>query len=170
MAKVKLTAGAEVDLLSPKEHEAHLGHLEKAMREMAGTVDTQSAVPFSTDATGGTATLSAGGGVVYHVPAGYHAYMTRLSVDYEGSTAKTPVSCDLRVCADQVTPAALRSIAAMVPNVFSESRSHAPLFRPGQQIVVALQSGPATTMLYCTVQVLLVSTMRALHFDIEMDH
>lgn len=160
MAKVKLSAGAEVDLLSPKEHEAHLAELEKFLSDRDGTTDVQAAAPFETDSSGNTAVLPNGGGVVYRVPAGYRAFLTRLTVDFEGSTAKTPTSCDVRACADAVTPAALRVLNDAVPWVYEASRSHAPIFRQGQQVIVALQAGPTSTSIYCTVQVLLVPTDR----------
>jgi hypothetical protein len=166
MAKVKLSAGAEVDLLSPKEHEAHLAKLEQFLSERDGTTLVHAGSTFSTDASGNTAALAEGGGAVYRVPDGFHAYLLRLSIDFEGSNPSSPTTCGVKVCADYVTPSALRAANNTVPSVFSASRSHAPMFRQGQRVIVALQGGPATTMIYCTVQVLLVSTTGRLRTDV----
>ncbi len=159
MAHVTMKAGATFDLLSPQEHKEQLekvvNDFEAWQRQAEGETITRSAGPFLTDSTGGTSTLPSGGGKVFHVPVGYDAFLTRLSVDYEGSTAASPLTCDLRVVADQNTPAALRSIINQIPNVFAEGKSHAPLFRGGQEVVVCLQAGPVSTSIYCTVQVLL---------------
>jgi len=160
MAKVALRAGAEIDFLNSEEMATHLKDLKdyfsKMTREEQGDTIVRAGPTFSTDANGNTSSLPAGGGVVFQVPVGYDAYIVRLSVDFEASNASSPTGCDLRVCADQNTPAALRSIAAVVPNVFSSGRSHAPLFRGGQNVVVAITGGPATTVMYCTVQALLI--------------
>ena len=164
--------GAEFDFLNADELDAKMKKLhsrfDKSLREQAGDTVTRSSAPFVTDATGGTSTLPRGGASVYTVPAGYDAVVTRLSVDYEGSNAASLVSCDLRIVADQNTPSALRSIASAVPNVFAEGKSHAPLFRGGQHVVVSITGGPATTTFYCTVQVLL-TPRRHIDADILVD-
>jgi len=159
MAKFTLKAGGEVDFLTDEELGARLDGLRDYFAELVagqeGETITRSADPFKTDGSGNTAYLADGGGRVYRVPVGFDAFMVRLSVDFEGSNAASPVSCDLRVVADQNTPAGLRSIANLVPNVFGESRSHAPLFRGGQAVVVCITGGPTSTSIYCTAQVLL---------------
>lgn len=155
-----MKAGAEIDFLSPEELHGELDKFKKDfiehLRADLGLTVTRSGPTFATDAAGDTTSLPSGGGVVYTVPIGYDAFMTRLSVDYETSDAATPATCDVRVCADQVTPAALRAINNQVPTVYEASKSHAPLFRGGQNIVVAVESGPVSTTFYCTVQVILV--------------
>jgi|ERR1700722_2398200 len=160
MAHVKLGAGAEFDILSSQEHKAHtesLRHeLQRFLREREGTTEVRSGAPFLTDASGNTSSLSDGGGGVYRVPTDSDAYLLRLSLDYETSNPNAPVSCGVRICADAVTPAALRALTNELPNVYSASKSHAPLFRAGQRIVVGIQGGPASTSIYPTVQVLLV--------------
>ena len=159
MAEAEFRVGAKINFLSPEEHAAHLSRFykqfEALMRGQEGETIVRSVTPFKTDATGGTSTLPYGGGEAYRVPNGYDAFLTRLSVDYEGSNAASLVSCDLRVVADQNTPASLRSIANVVPNVFENGRSHAPMFRGGQVIVICMAGGPASTSIYCTAQVLL---------------
>ena len=160
MAKYVLKAGAEIDFLTSKELDAavghHLGQFGKNLREEAGETITRSGDSFVTNSAGSTSSLPRGGASVYSVPAGFDAIVTRLSVDYEGSNAASLVSCDLRIVADQNTPSALRSIAAAVPNVFAEGKSHAPIFRGGQHVVVCITGGPASTTFYATVQVLLI--------------
>jgi hypothetical protein len=49
--------------------------------------------------------------------------------------------------------------------VYTASRSHAPLFRAGQRIVIGIQGGPASTLIYPTVQVLLVPNKHRLRHD-----
>lgn len=155
-----MAVGAEFDFLTADELDSKMkamsSRFDKSLRDQAGETISRSSGSFVTDATGGTSTLARGGASVYSVPAGYDAYVTRLSVDYEGSNAASLVSCDLRIVADQNTPSALRSIASAVPNVFAEGKSHAPLFRGGQHVVICITGGPATTTFYCTAQVLLV--------------
>lgn len=169
MAKGQFKVGASFDFLSPEEHKQHLKEQQNFFADLlTGQEDdtiTRSAGPFTTDSTGGTSTLPKGGAGVFRVPAGYDAFMTRLSVDYEGSDAATPQTCDLRVVADQNTPAALRTIANQVPNVFSDGKSSAPLFRGGQEVVVCMTGGPASTKIYCTIQVLILKR-KPLNLDI----
>lgn len=156
---MKLNAGAEFDILSADEHKAQIERVKNDfidwMRQTEGETITRSGSTFVTDATGGTAGLAKGGGGVFKVPVGYDAFVTRLSVDYEGSNAASPVTCDVRIVADQNTPSATRSINNELPSVFSESKGHAPMFRGGQDVVVCIAGGPATTTMYCSVQVLL---------------
>jgi hypothetical protein len=159
VAKVTLKAGAELDLMSSDEHRQHLDRLKSDlldwMRQTEGETLTRTGTTFVTNSSGTTAGPENGGYGIYRVPVGYDAFLTRCSVDYEGSDAADTVSCDLRISADNNTPAALRSLASVVPNVFAEGRSHAPLFRGGQLVVVSITGGPASTTFYCTVQVLL---------------
>ncbi len=154
-----LKVGAEIGWITPEDlaqsNSEMKSFFEKLMRGEAGETIVRAAGSFLTDASGNTSSLAAGGGGVYDVPVGFDAFLTRLSVDYEGSNANTPVACDLRICADQVTPAALRALFKSVPAVYEASKSHAPMFRGGQRVVVALGGGPATTALYVNVQVIL---------------
>lgn len=169
MAKVSLKAGATLDMLTPEEHAEHLVRLQHyfrdLMRDTEGETISRSADPFTTDATGGTLGLPRGGGGAYKVPIGYDAYLTRCVVDFEGSNAASPVSCDVRILADQNTPAATRAINNTLPSVYEASKSHAPMFRGGQEVVVSIQGGPATTKMYCTVQVIL-TPRKAISADI----
>jgi len=169
MAHVKLGAGAEFDILSSPEHKAHMESLRQELcnylEEKDGTTEVRAASPFLTDASGNTSSLPEGGGVAYHTPTGFHAYLLRLSLDYETSNPDAPVSCGIKICADAVTPAALRALTNALPNVYSASRSHAPMFRSGQRIIVGVQGGPATTSIYPTAQVLLVRNRPNVHHD-----
>lgn len=159
MATVKLAAGAEFDIMSSEEHKKHLQRVKEDfldhMRQVEGETLIRAGKPFTTNSSGTTAGPENGGYGIYRVPVGYDAFLTRLSVDYEGSNAGSPTTCDLRISADNTTPSALRSLASVVPNVFAESKSHAPMFRGGQLVVVSIIGGPASTQFYCTVQVLL---------------
>ena len=124
-------------------------------RQVEGETLIRAGNSFVTNSAGTTAGPENGGYGVFRVPAGFDAFLTRLTIDYEGSSAASPSTCDLRICADVNTPAALRSIANQVPNVFAESKSHAPMFRGGQLVVVSITGGPASTTFYPTVQVLM---------------
>ncbi len=154
-----MSAGAMLDFITPEEQAAQLVELKdffrRLTREQEGETIVRSAAPFNTDGSGNTASLPRGGSSVYRVPIGFDAYLSRLTVDYEGSSAASPQSCDVRIVADQDTPAALRAINNTVPTVYEASKSHAPLFRGGQEVVVALIAGPVSTAIYVTVQVIL---------------
>ena len=169
MAKYALRAGAEIDLLTADELDTtlkkHLANFQADEREQVGETLVKSGTTFVTDASGNTSSLARGGGSCYSVPVGYDAFLTRFMVDYEGSNASATVSCDIRVVADQNTPSALRAIYNAVPSVYEASKSHAPLFRGGQHVVICITGGPHTTTMYATVQVLLVKR-RPLHYDI----
>ena len=167
MPRVKMAMGAEFDFLNKDEldkanHESFKKYAN-LLREEAGQTVTRSGDTFVTNSAGSTSGLPRGGGVVYLVPVGYDAILTRCSVDYEGSNASATVSCDVRIVADQNTPAGLRSIASAVPNVFAEGKSHAPIFRGGQAVVVCITGGPASTTFYPTVQVLLIKRRHTNH-------
>jgi hypothetical protein len=170
MAHVRLKAGTEFDILSSEEHLAHVQRLRDEISrfflERDGTIDTHAAPSFLTDAGGNTVSLPGGGGKVYTVRAGFHGYLVRLSIDYEGSNPSAPQNAGVKVCADQVSPGSLRAVTNVIPNVFSESRTHAPVFRPGQSVVVGLQGGPASTAIYCVTQMLLVPTSALLGTDV----
>jgi hypothetical protein len=159
MGQFVLKAGANIELLTRDELASELTKVSNAFealtREQEGETISRAAGSFKTDPSGNTAYMGPGGGVAYTVPAGFDAYLLRLTVDYEGSTAVTPQTCDVRIVADQNTPAGLRAIYNQVPAIFHASRSHAPLFRGGQRIVVCLIGGPVSTNIYPTVQVLL---------------
>lgn len=155
-----MAVGAEFDFLTSAELKDELAKVHdkfaQELREQSGETIVKAASSFTTDSTGGTSAFASGGQQIYRVPVGYNAYLTRLSVDYEGSNASSTVSCDLRVVADFNSPAALRAIYNAVPAVYEASKSHAALFRGGQEIVVSLTGGPHSTAMYVTVQVLLV--------------
>lgn len=160
MAKFLLKAGAEVDFLTEDEFSRRMTKFEglfKALIEgQEGHTINSNGHSVKTDATGGTSTLPDGVKEVYRVPVGYDAFMTRFSIDYEGSNAASPVSCDIRVVAGSNTPSALRAIYNVVPAVYESSRSHAALFHQGENIGVSLTGGPASTTLYVSLQIVLV--------------
>jgi hypothetical protein len=160
MAKVLLKAGAEVDFLSADEYAKQSKEtrefFEKMQRGAIGETITRSAGGFTLDAAGTSKSGPYNGAFgVYRVPTGFDAFLTRASFDYEGSSAASPVTCDVRICADQNTPASLRAVNNTLPTVYEASKSHAPLFRGGQLVVIAFTGGPATTEIYVTVQVIL---------------
>ena len=154
MAKTEIRNGAQIDTLNAEEAKVLLrGHLQGVtgwFEEREGTVRVVTAEPITTDNTG------KGSGNVYHVAQGFRCYLLRLAVDFFGSSAASPVTCDVRISADEVNPASTVSINNSLPSVFTESKSHAPLFQPGQRIVVSTISGPTSTQLFCRLQVLLV--------------
>lgn len=160
MAKVHLRAGAEVDFLNEEEFSRRMDRyeafFENVTRQQEGETVLEAAPSFSTDSSGNTSSLPNGGGTVYQVPTGYDAFLTRLSVDYAGSNASSPKSCDVRAVADSNDPSALRLIYNIVPMIWEGSKSHAPIFRGGQRIVVAIAGGPTSTQMFSTVQVVLI--------------
>src|SRR5580704_12520176 len=133
MAHVKLNAGAEFDILSAEEHKKHLQQMCDTFVDLIegqdGTIITRTASPFTLDGSGNTV---ADGHPVFHVPARYDAVLVRCIVDYPGSNATALKSCDVRIMADSNSPGGLRSITNQLPNVFTDSKSHAPIFRSGQ--------------------------------------
>jgi len=169
MAHVRLGAGAEFDILSSAEHKAHMDRLRAELLgyldERDGTTEIRASGSFLTDSSGNTSSMTDGGASIYRVPTDSNAFLLRLSLDYETSNPDAPFACGVRVCADAVTPAALRALTSALPNVYSASRSHAPLFRAGSRIIVGIQGGPATTSIYATVQVLLVPNKHRVRHD-----
>jgi hypothetical protein len=166
--KSVLRAGATIDLLTPEEHKRDLERVvadfEQHMRDFEGETIIHSSA-FTVDASGGTSTGPYNGYGVYRVPVGFDAFLTRIAFDFAGSSAKSTVSVDVRVCADQNTPSTLRAIYNVVPAVFEASKSHAPYFGGGSVIVVSMQGMTANTEMYVNTQLIL--TRRAsLHRDI----
>lgn len=161
MGEYELRAGAKIELIGPDdlraEGERQRDWYQQVMREAEGETILHTALPFATDATGGTASLARGGAPVYRVPVGYDAYVIRCSVDYMGSDAATPVTCDVRLAENQNSPSALRSVTNQLPSVFAASRSHAPLFRSGSEVVVSITGGPVSTSISCHLQVVLTA-------------
>lgn len=153
MAKVTLRANATCDIASDEELCRRFDDFKEFFRNevlaQEGETVVRAANSVTTDASG-NATIPA-----YTVPVGYDAYLTRLTVDFAGSTFKTVVSCDARIVADVNTPAALRAGNGSVPWVYEASKSHAPLFRGGQTATVILTGAGTTTLIYCHVQVIL---------------
>jgi hypothetical protein len=167
MADVVLKANAEVDLLSGKELQGQVdrmcGYFEQILAGEDEDTVVDQAVPFKTTSAG------KGSVTAYRVPAGYDAFLTRLVVDWPTASAKTGgTACTVRICADTVTASSTRSINNTIPSVFDASRSHAPLFRGGQSIVVGVTGGPHTTTIFCSVQVILVKR-RPLKADVVAD-
>lgn len=154
MAGVELKAGAYLDFVSPKEMHDELtrmtGVIQDLLRQEAGETIVFAATPFTTSATG------KGHGTAYRVPAGYECYLTRLAVTWPTATAKTGTKCTLLVCADTVSAGTTRLVNDTVPSVFDASRSHAPLFRGGQQIIVSLTTGPHAQTIFVNGQAVLV--------------
>lgn len=161
MAKTILRANAHVDILNADELRSVLAEAAREERakklEEDGEILIVSAPSFKTDASGNTAYLGDGAGLAFTCPAGFDVWLNRMSIDYEGSVSTSSQACDVRIVADAVTPAALRWIGTSIPNVADFSTSHAPLFRAGSRILVALQSGPVSKPIYCTSQVRLVA-------------
>lgn len=168
MGQFVLKAGANIELLTKDELAAELSKVSNAFealtREQEGETISRAVGSFMTDSTGGTSTLAGGGGEAYRVPLGFDAYLLRLTVDFEGSNLASPTSCDIRIVADQNTPAGFRAGYNVVPAVFHSGRAHAPLFRGGQYVRVCITGGPASTAMYPTVQVLLTKR-KALRTD-----
>lgn len=154
MADFELRAGAHLTLLTSKEFASEMDRVTLAvadvLRQEAGETVIDQGLPFKTNSAGN------GSGAVFRVPAGYDCYATRVVVDWPTASAKTGgTACTVRICADTVTAATTRAINNTIPSVYEASRSHAPLFRGGQLIVVGVSGGPHTQTLFCSVQVIL---------------
>lgn len=165
MAGFELKAGAHLTILSSEEMHKEVDRLgdlfSEILRQEEGETVVRSAPPFKTTSSG------KGTGDVFRVPVGYDAFMTRLVVTWPTAVAKTGgTACTLLVCADSVSAASTRAVNNTVPSVFDASRSHAPLFRGGQRIVVSLVTGPHTKTVFCSVQVVLVKR-RTAAVDVE---
>lgn len=155
MAEVELRAGAHLEFVTPKELAAENDRLAdrfaEIVREEAGDTIVRSAPPFKTNASG------TGSGVVYQVPSGFTAFVTRVIVTWPTASAKTGgTAATVLVCADAVSASTTRSINNTIPSVFEASQSHAPVFRGGQSVVVSVTAGPHTKTIFCTVQAVLV--------------
>ena len=153
--QVELRAGAHLTLLSQEDmakEVSRLGDLWREVeRERAGETLRVPAASFTTTATGkGTA-------VVYRVPQGFDAWIVRATFDYPTSNAKTGHACDIRLCYGSDTPSNLLAVNATIPSVYEASRNHAPFVRGGSQIVAAIKTGPVSTSIWVSVQVILVS-------------
>jgi hypothetical protein len=172
MANVQLRAGANIDILSPKEHKEQLqkvvADFEAHMQQVEGETIIHSS-SFPVDGSGGTSTGPYNGYGVYRVPVGFDAFLTRIAFDFEGSSAKSTVSVDVRVCADQNTPSALRAIYNVVPAVFEASKSHAPYFGGGSVIVVSMQGMTASTTMYVNTQLILTRRLALDHDVLHSD-
>ena len=127
VAKVRLQAGAEIDVLSNEEWSKKTDKMVETFAELLAGEDsetiTKSGATVLLDSSGTTKTLPNGGQAVYDVPVGYDGFLTRMSVDYEGSNASSLITCDLRIVADSNTPSALRFLTNQIPNIFSAGRS-----------------------------------------------
>lgn len=138
-----------------------MAYAQAMLRAQEGETLVILAPPFK------TTTAGKGSGTVWNVPTGFTAFLLRASVDYNGSSAKTGGhKCDVRICADSIAASNLRAVASVLPNVYEAGRSHAPLFRGGQGVVVQVQTtGPHTTTIFVTLQVLIVKRQTA-HLDV----
>lgn len=158
MAKAQFKVGADIDFLTEEELGRRLDKMadtfQSLMLSQEGETFTR-AQTFLTDSTGGTASFDQGAAQIYRVPTGYNAYLLRAAIDYEGSNVTSPTSCDVRIVADANTPSSLRALNNSVPAVFSASRNHAPIFRGGQRIGIAMTGGPHSTQIYVAIQILL---------------
>lgn len=153
--KFALKAGGEVDLLTDDELGRRLdgfhAKLTRYLDEREGSTLRQVALPILLDGSGD------GSGTVFTVPVGFTAWMHRLTVDYPGSNAAAPKSCDVRIFGSGAAPSSLRDLYGSLPAVFTASNERvAPMFRGGDLIVVQVTGGPASTSIYCSVQVHLV--------------
>ncbi len=169
MAKFILKAGAEADLLSEDELDDRMTRSEnffaKLMREEEGEIIVRSQT-FTTDGSGNTTAFDGGAAQIYRVPVGFDAILTRLSVDYPGSNAATPTTCDVRIVADVNSPSSLVGLNNSVPTVFTAGRNKGPIFRGGQRVSIAMTGGPHTTVISVRLQVVLTRRL-ALRADAE---
>lgn len=166
MAGFELKAGAHLTLLSSEEMHKEVDRLadlfDELLRGQEGETIVRSAAPFKTTSAG------KGTGKAFRVPAGYNALLTRLVLTWPGASAKTGgTKCTVIVAATTATAASsARAINTSLPSVYEASKSHAPLFRGGQQIAVGVTTGPATQTIFPTVQVILLKR-RTVQADIE---
>lgn len=156
MAHFKLAAGADLEMLTDDELGRRLDKLESGLQKYIaareGKIQRSVALPFTLNASGD------GNGLVYSVPTGFHGFLHRITLDYPGSNASTPQSCDVRIMGDDFnTPTSFREIINQLPNVYScGNRFECPYFGPGETIHVVIVGGPASVQVYSQVQVELV--------------
>lgn len=154
--KQQLKAGVWLTLLSQEEMDKQIDRLgdlwREAAQESAGHTLRVPGTAFKTNSSG------KGTGVVYTVPNGFDAWVVRASVDYATSSAKTGGhACDFRFCYGTNTPTNLLAVTGTIPNVLSTGKAHSPFMRGGSNLIAAIKTGPHTTTIYVTVQVILVA-------------
>lgn len=180
MAKVLLRAGAEVDFLTDEEMKKHTEHLanrfEAIVRGEEEETFTRACEPIAVTNSGGGAPFQDNNGVLYRVPVGYDAYLTRLAVALTTRYFSTPPGTVLAftsVYADEINPANMRIPikTASMPVLYEASRSHAPLFRGGQRIILRVQrivvAATLPQMIFPNIQVLLTKRKAIRHDTLD---
>lgn len=149
VARFELKAGAQVDLLTDEELGRQLDRwqrgLEQYLHERQGTIRVFTGAQVPTDSNGNAITGPDGGGYgVYRVPEGFVAYLVRLvatSPTIEAQVTNPSINGVLYFYADQATPSSFRGWdpSGSFPVQYESSRSHAPMFRGGQKLVVTIR-------------------------------
>lgn len=181
MAKSRFSAGAEIDFLSPDEFDRGLHRFRSDVMaynaEREGTIRVFRAASFTTDANGNAVSGPYNGGYsIFQPPEGYLAYLVRVVVDTPQSLtvaeegAADYVSATVFAYMNNVDPSntifGTGCGATTLPFTWEASRSHAPVVRQGERVVMCLtvlasvissSTTPLTsTAVYPSVQVVLV--------------
>jgi hypothetical protein len=157
MAHVKLGAGAEFDILSGQEYVQHSQKLHDATIKVLGK-DAEGQT--FTKRTSFTTNASGIGQVNVHViPQGFLARLHRLAFDFVGSSTTSPLTADVRIYRDVITPSGIVDLWNLLPATFYAGFTDAPLFMEGQTIIGAILSGgPVSTQVDVVAQYTLKET------------
>jgi hypothetical protein len=155
MTKHKLQAGVEIDFLSGKEYREEQ---EKTRHKITRTIEGHfytGTTQIASDATGNVGGGINGSGVVlYETPVGFLAALHRVSVAAQGYTPLVPMNTGyLNWYRGGPSSASLvmftpnTGATGVLPFVWSEGRASAPVFRPGEILVLNGASLAANTQI-----------------------
>lgn len=143
MAIYKLQAGAELDVLSPREHDEHIQRSTTAIVKSVEGEYLTSTQQVTVDATGNLGGGPNGNGtLLYETPPGFLAILNRVTMDAQGYSPNAPMNSGYikwhrggpsSGSLVMFTPA---TGSAVLPFVWSEGRYAAPVFRSGEQLVL----------------------------------
>lgn len=147
MAKVKLAAGAEIDLLSSDEHKHQTDRVVQALAELSKNLSTTThhIEGLITDASGNIGGGVGGPGhVLYRVTTSYAAAIHRYAFNAAGYTPGTPlqtgwlmiVENDPNGLGNLVVPLPGTSNNTVAPVTFTDGRASAYLLRRGSELRV----------------------------------
>lgn len=163
MAKFKLQAGAEIDLLTDGELAKRLDAQTRALNSAPDVVDSE--VTVTVDAAGNVGGGAATGGgtgdgvVIYGCPLGMRAQIQRIHLDDGAHTPAAPLAAGwLRFSRDQAGPGGTRAFlpaggsTAVIPAVLTDGDS-AIVLRDGQSLVLNGAGLPAGLSFNVSLQV-----------------
>lgn len=151
MAKYELRAGAEIDILTPAEHAKRMDKTDKEFRNSLDGEALTGTQQIATDAAGNVGGGVNGPGVtLYEAPAGMTAHLHRVTMSANGFTPILPVSSGWLAwyrgapSSGSLVMFTPSSGTGVIPFVWSEGRHSAPIFRPGEYLVLSGAGLPAS--------------------------